>query len=335
MKHANYIIPLKIKYIIMKKIGIIILLTAIVIQGFSQKSSAESQDSIKNGTAVNDDENTKVSIGKDLLSVEESDSTLKIRVGNKGINILESLEGPKLNFARYDENEDWDQEDQEEKEVKECDHSTKRNRFKGHWAGVELGFNNYLSSEKSMVLPDNIDYMTLHSSKSSNFNINFTQLSIGLTRHIGFVTGLGLNWNNYKFDGNNNIQKGNNGIIEMLDPGTPLEKSKLATIYLNLPFMLEIQIPVDNNYLHLAAGPIGAIKLGSHTKIVYQDGQKVKSNGDFSLSMLRCGATAHVGYGNFQLYGTYYMTPLFQTGKGPAGNDLYPFEIGVAFTFND
>jgi hypothetical protein len=177
--------------------------------------------------------------------------------------------------------------------------------------------------------------MTLHSGKSSNFNINFSQLSLGLTRHIGFVTGLGFNWNNYRFDGNNSILKGTNGIIEELDPGVNLEKSKLATIFLTLPFMLEIQIPVNNNHLNIAAGPIGAVKLGSHTKMVFQDGRKEKANGDFSLNMLRYGATARVGYENLQLYGTYYMTPLFQTGKGPAGNDLYPFEIGIAFTFND
>jgi hypothetical protein len=315
----------------MKKIGIIILLTAIIMQGFSQQLSAESQNRKKQGTAVNANENTKVTIGKDLLSIEESDSSLKLRVGNRGLNILESLEGPKFNFEKFTENDEWNQDDAE------SDHARRRNRFKGHWSGIEFGFNNYLTSDKSLVMPSEIEYMTLHSGKSCNFNINFSQLSLGLTRHIGFVTGLGFNWNNYRFDGNNNILKGTNGIIEELplDPGVTLEKSKLATVYLNLPFMLEIQIPVDNSHLNVAAGPIGAVKIGSHTKMVFQDRQKVKENGDFSLNMLRYGATARVGYGNFQLYGTYYNTPLFRTGKGPAGNDLYPFEIGVAFTFND
>lgn len=202
-------------------------------------------------------------------------------------------------------------------------------------SGVEFGFNNYVTSDRSLVLPADIEYMTLHSSKSSNFNINFSQLSLGLTRHIGFVTGIGFNWNNYRFDGNNNIIKGTNGIVEKLDPLANLDKSKLATVYLDLPFMLEIQIPVDNNHINIAAGPIVAVKIGSHSKMVFQDGQKVKANGDFSLNMLRYGATVRAGYGNFQIYGTYYMTPLFQTGKGPGGNDLYPFEIGIAFTFND
>jgi len=116
---------------------------------------------------------------------------------------------------------------------------------------------------------------------------------------------------------------------------TPLKKSKFTTTYLTLPFMLEFQVPVDNSSINLAAGPIGALKLGSHSKMVAEDGQKIKSNSDFSLNMLRYGATARVGYGNFQLYGTYYMTPMFKSGKGPGGYDLYPFEMGVSFTFND
>jgi len=26
---------------------------------------------------------------------------------------------------------------------------------------------------------------------------------------------------------------------------------------------------------------------------------------------------------------------MFKSGKGPGGYDLYPFELGIAFTFND
>jgi hypothetical protein len=318
----------------MKKFGIIILLIAIISQGLSSQALANGQEDKKQTTSSSGDENTKVSIGKDFIKIEEGDSAVNVRIGNRGLTILETLEGKsKVNFEKFDEadNErwDWNQDKSDEENAR------KRNRFKGHWSGMEFGFNNYVNSDNSLVLPASVDYMTLHSSKSTNFNINFSQLSLGLGRHIGFVTGLGLNWNNYKFSGNNNIQEGANGVIEMLDPGTSIEKSKLATLYLDLPFMLEFQIPVDNSHLNIAAGPIGAVKIGSHTKMKYQNGQKVKDYGDFSLNMLRYGATARVGYENFQIYGTYYMTPLFRTGKGPGGYELFPFEIGVAFTFND
>jgi len=96
-----------------------------------------------------------------------------------------------------------------------------------------------------------------------------------------------------------------------------------------------MQIPTDKSSLNIAAGPIGAIKLGSHTKMVFDDRHKVKGKGDFSLNLLRIGATLRTGYKNFNLYGTYYLSPLFQSGKGPGGYDLYPIEVGVALTFND
>jgi hypothetical protein len=314
----------------MKKIGTIILLMAMIIQGFSQELSADTRDEKKQVTTGDNIDKTKVTVGNDLISVEERDSSVNVRIGNRGLDILESLEGTKFHVQNYSRNDDWNQDDRED------DRAWRRDRFRGHWTGLELGFNSYMTSDKSTVMPDDISYMSLHSGKSSNFNINFAQLNLGLFRHMGFVTGLGLNWNNYRFDGNNNIVKGANGVIEILVPERTLEKSKLTTLYMTVPFLLELQIPVNYNHLNIAAGPIGAIKLLSHTKMVFEDdGQKVKSNGDFSLNMLRYGVTGRVGYGNFQLYGTYYRTPLFQSGKGPGGYDLYPFEIGVAFTFND
>jgi hypothetical protein len=313
----------------MKKVGITILLTAIILIGTVRNLSAEIQSEVIESKSANTDRNTKVVIGSDLLSVEGNDSSLNLRVGNRGLNMLESLEGPKFKFERYSKKEERKQEDKEQEAIRH------RSRFKGHWSGIELGFNNYLTTDRSLVLPPDIEYMSINSSKSINFNINFSQLSIGLTQHIGFVTGLGVNFNNYRFNGNNNIQKSATGVIEILDPVEQLKKSKLATIYLNLPFLLEIQIPVDNNHLHLSAGPIGAVRIGSHTKLVYEEGPTVKSNGDFNLNMLRYGGTVRAGYGNFQLYGTYYMIPLFQNGKGPANIELYPFEIGFALTFNN
>jgi len=323
---------------VMKKIGITLLLTAILTQGFSQETSAEKKEPVKQETPADTNEVTKVVVGNDLVVVEDDAEAVRVKVGNRGVVILESLEEgeSKIQFEKYnDADEDsffeyykGDQEDDEN------DRARRRSNFKGHWASFEAGINNYLTSDNSLVLPDEIDYMTLHSSKSWNFNFNFSQMSIGFTRHFGIVTGLGLNWNNYRFDGNNNIQKGDGGIIEILDPGEILKKSKLSTLYLNLPFLLEIQIPADYHTLNLAFGPVGALKLCSDSKMIFDNGDKVSSDGDFSLNIFRYGATARFGFENFHIYGTYYMTPLFKQGKSPAGVDLYPFEIGLAFTVN-
>jgi hypothetical protein len=99
--------------------------------------------------------------------------------------------------------------------------------------------------------------------------------------------------------------------------------------------MLEVQIPVSySSTINLGAGVIGAVKLGSHTKVVYHnDGkQKDKNRDDFNLNVLRYGVTARAGYEMVQVYGTCWLSPMFEKGKGP---ELYPFEIGIALTIND
>lgn len=317
----------------MKRIGITTLLMILMLQAFSQEVNAGTRSSDQKA-AADTNASARVIVGDKALVVENNSDAFKMKIGDRGISILESLEntGSKVKFEKFDANND---ERQEDKEKKDEGNKRKRGHFRGHWSGVELGLNNYVTSDYSLSLPAGIDYMSLHSGKSINFNLNLPQVSLGITRHIGFVTGLGINWNNYRFDGNNNIRKGTNEIIEELDPGATLKKSKLKTVYLNVPVLAEIQIRADHNYLNIAAGPIGAVKLFSHSKMIFEDGDKVESDGDFSLNMLRYGATARLGYGNFQIYGTYYFSPLFKSGKTPGGIELFPFEIGIAFAFND
>jgi hypothetical protein len=111
-----------------------------------------------------------------------------------------------------------------------------------------------------------------------------------------------------------------------------VKKSKFSTLYLDLPLLLELQIPADYHTMNLAFGPVGAVKLCSGSKMIYENGDKVKSDSDLSLNIFRYGATARLGFENFHIYGTYYLTPLFKSGKSPDAVDLFPFEIGIAFT---
>ena len=188
-----------------------------------------------------------------------------------------------------------------------------------------------------MTLPDQISYMSLDASRSNCFNLNFSQVNIGFSRHTGLVTGIGVNWNTYRFEGINSIYADPDGTVHELVPDNtvPVKKSKFSTLYLNVPLMFEVQIPAGYNRLNLAAGVIGGVKLNAWTKLVYEDGEKVRTNGDYNLNLLRGGVTARIGYENFMIYGTYYLTPWFQDLKGPNGYNLEPFEIGLAFTFND
>jgi hypothetical protein len=313
----------------MKKIGIALIFTALIYQASGQEPVKEKIDENRFAAVPDTNENTKVTIGENLVAVEDSKDAFKVRVGNRGLNILESLEGPKITWENFNDTTSPGRNEDEDKNEKR---DNGRHHFRGHWSGLEIGLNNYATSTNSMVLPSDIRYMNLNSSKSVNFNLNLPQISIGFTRHVGLVTGLGINWNNYRFEGNNSIEKDSAGMIAPLTPNVILKKSKLATVYLTLPLLLEIQLPVDNHHFNVAAGFIGALKLGSHTKMVMEGAHDIKSYDDFNLNLMRCGATARIGYRNLQLYGTYYLTPLFEKGMGPGGYDLFPFEIGISLS---
>ncbi len=224
-----------------------------------------------------------------------------------------------------------------DRDEEESHHRNGARNFRGHWAGIEFGFNNY-NYMSSTTLPGDISYMKLNTTFSNCFNINFSQINLGLTRHMGIVSGIGLNWNNYRFEYKNSIEPGPDGYITdlVVNNTSPVKKSKFSTLYLNVPLLLEVQIPAGfSHHLNLAAGVIGGIKLNAWTKIVFENDDKSRVNGDYNLNLLRGGVTARAGYGNFMIYGTYYVTPWFMDFKGPDTFNLEPFEIGVAFTFND
>jgi len=227
----------------MKKIGIILLMLMVVFKLSAMEQVKETNNN--KTTAVSDtNNNTKVIIGDDLLQIENSKDALKVKAGDRGINILESLEGGRkvsfnnIPFKKDDENDD----DKDEQRAK------RRQRFSGHWAGLEVGFNNITTSNNSMTMPADINFMSMHSGKSVNFNFNFSQLSLGISRHVGFVTGLGINFNNYRFDGNFNIQKLDDGRIDSLSRWKHLKSQNWQL------FILPCQYFLKSRYLQITTG---------------------------------------------------------------------------------
>ncbi|HUX96169.1 MAG TPA: outer membrane beta-barrel protein [Bacteroidales bacterium] len=286
-------------------------------------------DKLENLENKNNKESTKdtmsVVIGDKVFSVRDTGDETRITLGKKEYRVVEDNDGVTVYKS--------DKRDQD----KEFYHR-RNDRFRGHLGGMEFGFNGFLTDFWSTSLAPENNYFDLNTAKSNAWNFLFPSLNLGITRHMGFVTTIGLNYNKYRFDGNNSLAKDADGVVGPYypDPSITYLRTRLATTYATLPLLFEIQLPVNgshHNTLNFGAGVIGAVKLGSHTKVVYEsDGkQKEKIRDDYSLNVFRWGYTARVGYENLQIYGTAYMTKLFEKGKGP---ELNPFELGIAFTFN-
>lgn len=306
----------------MRKLIPLFLSILLIQNGFSQEQDTTS---IKMGkknivTVTEDNEHTDVRVLDDdmVVNVNEEDDTVKIKLGRKAITITETDEGTEIDIV--------DMEDFEKHGWKK-----KKSRFKGHWAGYELGINNFLDNDFKLAgtKPEN-SYLDLNTAKSWNSNINFMQYSLPMSRGTGWITGLGFEWNNYYFDRNNSIAKDSTGYIGPVYPpdGITYTKSKLNTTYLTLPLLLELQFGKKKNGF-ISVGVIGGLKLHSNTKTRYEAGgskEKAKIKDDLNLSPLRYALTVRAGYKFIKVYANYGMIPLFTQNAGP---EVHPFNIGL------
>lgn len=207
----------------------------------------------------------------------------------------------------------------------------KRPRFNGHWAGINLGINGYLTPEHKLDLPKEYDFLDLRYEKSINVQLNLFEQNFNLIRNkVGLVTGLGFEWNNYRFNNRVILDPDQDKIAQKIDNDLMSTKSKLNVRYLNVPLILEFQTNPKSkvNSFHIGAGVIGGVRVGSHAKNVYEDKgrRKDKIRDDFHLNPLKADVTVRIGWGKLNLYGNYSLLGLFREDRGP---ELYPFSAGI------
>ncbi len=207
--------------------------------------------------------------------------------------------------------------------------------FTGHWSGIYLGLNGFANKDYSMYPEEDAGFLDVNLLRSTVLNVNLIQFSKSLQRTrntIGLVTGLGMEIQTYFLDKKTSIEQGSSRI--QLDDRIydSKQKSKLSSIYLSVPLLIEFQVPVKNygNRAYVAGGIVASKRLNTHTKVKYRKNgkrEKLKMPDDFYMHDFRFSGMLRVGYRWINLYASYDLQPLFQDGKGP---ELYPFSFGVA-----
>ena len=203
--------------------------------------------------------------------------------------------------------------------------------FKGHFAGIDLGFNTLLNSDYSRY---DTEFMKSSLLLSNSFYLNFIQQSISLQRNgntIGLVTGLSVVYQGYRLDQFTTIEKDYNEIIYPVNiVFNDNQKSKLTIYSLMVPVLTEVQIPIQRykNRMYLSLGPYIAYRISSHTNIKYKQDRReqLKVPDDFSLQDFKYGLMFRTGYRRVNLFATYELVPLFKKDKGP---QLTPFTFGI------
>lgn len=209
----------------------------------------------------------------------------------------------------------------------------------GHWAGIGIYYNGLVENLGNLSLPDGAGYLR-QTPKSIGVNVNFADLVLVSNRHFGLITGIGLEMNNFRFDKNISLTQDIDGNIipdySYDEAGIELRKSKLTTVYLNIPLLVEFQFGRSRNGQRAPGfvnfGVVGGVRLQGHTKVKYRDDgmHTRKQHEGLNLRNFHCGVECNVGYKWVALSARYYPQSIFISGKGP---DVQQVNIGLSFMF--
>ncbi len=310
----------------MKQLFILLLCSVMVLNLAAQKDTTEikSINSKNVVTVIEEDDNVHVIIGNDRgieVVTDDWGDTTHIRLGRRSFKVIEGSDGT---YVKYD------------KELRKKNWS---GSFNPHWAGLEVGMNIFQNSDYSIY--NGTEYeefgevFDLRSGKSLTWNINFAEFAFKNKRKtFAVVTGMGISFNDYAFDLPVTLEKEDGyGMIipvNILEENSSVKKSKLHVNYLTAPLLLEIKTPLrmGSSNLYIAAGAIGSLYLGSHTKYKYHNKNKEKKKSKYHINQWKYDLTGRISFGDFTVFANYSLTSIFKDTKGP---EIHPLMIGVSF----
>lgn len=197
----------------------------------------------------------------------------------------------------------------------------KEQKYKGHIALIEFGFNNFTKPKPTF----NNGELDLNMAKSIYVGWNIVTFSFPLNKSntLGISTALGLVWRNFVMENNYVLENVEGGLLPMpIDPS--YKKSKYNTFSFKIPVVLEYDL--GKNFF-VSAGLYADILVSSQTKI---KDPKEKRKGDLYSNPIGAGVTMRAGYKRFYLFGDAGLVNVFNKNHAPKTK---PWTIGVGLGF--
>ncbi|OWP64038.1 hypothetical protein CDA63_06120 [Hymenobacter amundsenii] len=143
-------------------------------------------------------------------------------------------------------------------------------------------------------------------------------------------TGPELAFNNYMLDNNFQFVVNPDGVTVLQKPaevGRSLEKSKLSVSSINLPLMpmLSFQDKKGHDSFRIGAGGFVGYRLGSHTKLKYEENgstKKDKDRGNYNLEDFQYGVQGTIGIRSIDLFAKYNLNNTFKDNRGPQAQTI-------------
>ncbi|MEJ2594546.1 MAG: DUF2807 domain-containing protein [bacterium] len=309
--------------------------TLIIRNKGASKNVVIMRDTIRSGRVYNYDDTTRVNLGAFDVEVIDGDTT-RVSVGAHTLIVDED------GNVKYERN--------------------KKLKFNGHWGGVELGINGYVTPDFNSDWADKYDFLRLRYEKSWQVNLNIYEQNIPLNkdRNMGLVSGIGMSWNNYRFSSPTFISPDSSQLtgFYMVNENNnflSVRKTKLTAMYITVPLMYEIQTknPRKIKRFHFGIGAQMSIRVRSHTKIYFNQGNYpyylqdpgtkevlpyefrtpatsyrniIKNYNSFHLQPFKFDAMVRVGYGIVNLWAHFGLNTMFKKDEAPL---LHSWAAGI------
>lgn len=159
---------------------------------------------------------------------------------------------------------------------------------------------------------------------------------IGKKSKVGLAMGVGVGTFNYNMNAFPMRDSLDHTVFTRLPDSLQYKKSKITITYWDVPIEIRVRSnpSAKGNAFKFAAGFKFGVMLSNHYKYRgdswTEDNRQVKFKTYYIDNMMRIryGAYARIGYGKFTVMGTYYLTPLFEKGKGPESTVV---SLGLSF----
>ncbi|AII53771.1 porin family protein [Hymenobacter sp. APR13] len=216
--------------------------------------------------------------------------------------------------------------------LKAAKRAQKANRSGHSDFGIDLGLNALTnkSVQQNQLSP------SLRTAASRYVSLNWHYLQrLGSQRSpLYLLTGPELSFNNYMLEGSQRLVSVNGTTRIVTAPDLNLEKSKLATTALNLPVMamLNFRNAKSKSVFRVGAGGFVGYRLGSHTKIKYNDGEHTRKDKDrdsFNLTDFQYGLQGTVGLRSVTLFAKYNLNDFFKNDANSFQAQTLSFGISL------
>ena len=196
--------------------------------------------------------------------------------------------------------------------------------FDPNWSGVDAGINMLLGPGTNAEFTGEYSLLDQRTMKSWEFNFNITDIGMAFTHshRAGIYTGIGLGWNNYRFNSPVRLEKGDNKLIcNLIDEAVEghVKKSKLGVLYLQAPLMIEVR---PTRKFFFAIGVTGGIRIDAWNKIKFDD-VKIKTHNDYHINRFKLDASLRAGKNNgLGFFANFNLLPFFDESKAPTSHNL-------------